>query len=492
MFHLGQPLHAFDAGKLVAKDGVNNITVRSAKDGEEFKSLTGEEYVLTTNDAVITDGHTDTVLALAGVKGGVSSGVDESTTVILLEAAHFERVATRLTSKRHKLQTDASKRYENGIDKTLAQYGLVAGANLIAQVAGGEVVGMKSVGDEAITRRAPVSVSLERINSVFGLALTQAEVEIIIKCFGYEYTFKDEMLEVTPPFERNDLVIAEDVIEEIGRMYGLTHIVSITPTPMAVAECNSRHFYAEKIRHALMGIGFSEVYTSTFRANDIVKIENALASDKGYLRSTLVLNIKEAGERNISYRDLLGLTAVKIFEIGTVFGSQSEEFRICLLVQSGTSYKAKIDEPLVAEALTTLTEVLGVTPELLSNENGVVEFSLDALLSQLPAVTAYEAVLSSEAIRYQPFSVYPSVSRDIAMWVDESNTVGEVINVLRTASGPLCVRVTHLDTFTKDDRTSMAFRLVFQSNEKTLAGSEADEVMISVYSVILERGWEVR
>ena len=492
MFHLGQPLHAFDAGKLVAKDGVNNITVRSAKDGEEFKSLTGEEYVLTTNDAVITDGHTDTVLALAGVKGGVGSGVDESTTVILLEAAHFERVATRLTSKRHKLQTDASKRYENGIDKTLAQYGLVAGANLITQVAGGEVVGMKSVGDEAITRRAPVSVSLERINSIFGLALTQAEVEIIIKCFGYEYTFKDEMLEVTPPFERNDLVIAEDVIEEIGRMYGLTHIISIAPTPMAVAECNSRHFYAEKIRHALMGIGFSEVYTSTFRANDIVKIENALASDKGYLRSTLVLNIKEAGERNISYRDLLGLTAVKIFEIGTVFGSQSEEFRVCLLVQSGTSYKAKMDEPLVAEALTTLSEVLGVTPELLSNENGVVEFSLDALLSQLPAVTAYEEVLSSEAIRYQPFSVYPSVSRDIAMWVDESTIVEEVATALLAAAGALCVRITHLDTFTKDDRTSMAFRLVFQSNEKTLTGSEADEMMNSVYSVILERGWEVR
>ncbi|MBP9717419.1 MAG: phenylalanine--tRNA ligase subunit beta [Candidatus Pacebacteria bacterium] len=492
MFNLGQPLHAFDAGKLTAKDGVHNITVRSAKDSEAFTSLTGEEYVLTTDDAVITDGHNDTVLALAGVKGGVGSGVDKSTTDIILESAHFDRVATRLTSKRHKLQTDASKRYENGIDRTLAQYGLVAGANLIAQVAGGEVVGMRSVGGGEITKRAPVSVSLTRINSVLGLTLTQAEVEAIIKRFGYEYTLANEMLEVTPPFERDDLVIAEDVIEEIGRMYGLGHIVSIAPTPIPVAEYNARHYYAQMIREALVGIVFSEVYTSTFRANDVVKIENALASDKGYLRSTLVENIKEAGERNIGHRDLLGLSAVKIFEIGTVFNSESEEFRVCLLIQSGTSYKAKQDEPLVAEALATLTDALGVTPVLLTNENGVVEFSLDALLPQLPAVTTYEVVESSEAIRYQPFSVYPSVSRDIAMWVEEGVEVGTVEAALRAAAGPLLARLTHLDTFTKDGRTSLAFRLVFQSNQKTLDGAEVDKLMQAVYSDVAKAGWEAR
>ncbi len=492
MFHLGQPLHAFDAGKLEAKDDVHNITVRSAKAGEEFTSLTGEEYELTTDDAVITDGHTDKVLALAGVKGGVGSGVDNSTTEILLEAAHFERVATRLTSKRYKLQTDASKRYENGIDRTLAQYGLVAGAKLIAQIAGGEVVGMQSAGDESVTKRLPVSVSLSRINSVLGLTLAESEVEAIIKRFGYEHSFTDGVLTVTPPFERDDLVIAEDLIEEIGRMYGLAHIVSIAPTPTPVAEYNARHFYAEKIRHALVELGFSEVYTSTFRDKDLVKIENALASDKGYLRSSLVENIKEAVERNISYRDLLGLNAVKIFEIGTVFGSESEEFRVCVAVRSGTSYKAKVDEPLMAEALNAVAGVLGVTLELLSNENGVVEFSLDALFAQLPAVTAYDVMESSEATRYQAFSVYPSVSRDIAMWVEEGVEVEIVEAALAAASGPLLVRLTHLDTFTKEGRTSLAFRLVFQSNEKTLDGAEVDKLMQAVYSDVASRGWEVR
>lgn len=492
MFHLGQPLHAFDAGKLTVKDGRHSITVRSAKEGEAFTSLTGEEYILTTNDAVITDGNTDTVLALAGVKGGVGSGVNNSTTEILLESAHFDRVATRLTAKRHKLQTDASKRYENGIDRSLSQYGLVAGANLIAQIAGGEVVGMKSVGDSSVTKRASVAVSLDRINSVLGLALTDKELGTLIMRFGYEYTLEEGTLIITPPFERDDLVIAEDVVEEIGRIYGLTHIASIPPTLTPLAEYNSRHFYAEKIRHTLVGLGFSEVYTSSFRATDMVKIENAVASDKGYLRSTLTLNIKEAVERNIAHRDLLGLRAVKIFEIGTAFLSESEEFRVCLAVQSGTSYKAKVDESLLTEALTVITEVLGETPKLLSNEDGVAEFSLDALIPQLAVVSAYGEVEKSEAVRYQPFSVYPSVSRDIAMWVEERVEVEVVEAALRAAGGDLLVRLTHLDTFSKDGRKSLAFRLVFQSNQKTLDGSEVDALMGAVYDAVAKAGWEAR
>ncbi|MFN3188352.1 MAG: phenylalanine--tRNA ligase subunit beta [Candidatus Paceibacteria bacterium] len=492
MFHLGQPLHAFDAKKLTAKDGTHNITVRNAKDGEEFVSLTGEEYVLTTDDAVITDGNSDGILALAGVKGGVGSGVDKSTTEIILESAHFDRIATRLTSKHHKLLTDASKRYENGIDKALAQYGLVAGADLIVQIAGGEIVGMKSVGVSAVTKREKVSVSLDRINSVLGLALTKDQTEDIIKRFGYEYTFVDNLLEVTPPFERDDLVIAEDVIEEIGRMYGMEHIVSIPPAKAEVKEYNARHYYAEKIRHALVGLGFSEVYTSSFRDKDTVKIENALASDKGYLRSALVENIKEAVDRNVPHRDLLGMSAVKIFEIGTVFGPDSEEFRVCLGVQSGTSYKAKVDEPLMNEALATLADVLGITPVLLSNENGVMEFSLDAMLAQLPPITAYDAMESVKTVRYQPFSVYPSVSRDIAMWVEDGVEVEVVEAALRAAGGPLLLRLTHLDTFTKDGRVSLAFRLVFQAFDRTLVEDEIVDVMDKIYKKVSSAGWEVR
>ena len=492
MFHLGQPLHAFDAGKLSAKDGVRSIVVRSAKEGEAFTSLTGEEYQLTPDDAVITDGYTNNVLALAGVKGGVGSGVDGSTKDILLESAHFDRITTRRTSKRHKLLTDASKRYENGIDKTLAQYGLIAGAKLIAEIAGGEVVGMKSVGDKSVTKRESVSVGIKCINSVLGLTLTKEQTEDIIKRFGYEYTFGEDVLTIKPPFERDDLVISEDLIEEIGRMYGLEHIESIPPTKMVVEEYNARHYYADRIRYALIELGFSEVYTSTFRNKDVVKIENALASDKGYLRSTLVENIKEAVERNIPYRDLLGLSAVKIFEIGTVFGVDSEEFRVCLSAQSGTSYKAKADEPLLAEALTLVSEVLGIAPKLLTNENGIVEFSLDVLLAQLPAVTEYEAVKNKATARYQPFSVYPSVSRDIAMWVEEGVEIETVEAVLRNSAGSLLVRLTHLDTFTKEGRTSLAFRLVFQSNEKTLDGSEVDSLMGVVYDAVAKAGWEAR
>jgi phenylalanyl-tRNA synthetase beta chain len=123
---------------------------------------------------------------------------------------------------------------------------------------------------------------------------------------------------------------------------------------------------------------------------------------------------------------------------------------------------------------------------------GYVEFSLEALLPALPTPTGYEATTKAPALLYKPFSLYPSVSRDIAMWVGEGTALDVVEATLKAAAGSLLVRLTHLDTFTKEGRTSLAFRLVFQSYEKTLDGAEVDELMTAVYSDVAKAGWEVR
>lgn len=489
MFELGQPLHAFDVDKLSQTNG-HHIVVRNARAEEKITTLTGEEYILGTNDTLIVDGGTDAPIGIAGVKGGAVAAVDANTTNILLESAHFDRFAVRKTAKNLKLQTDASKRYENGIARAIAPIALSRVMEIILEVAGGKVEAVTAVGNVSVERQ-PVTVTLSEINSLLGVSLTMRDVEDILNRFAYTYITDGDSITVTPPFERDDLVIPEDLVEEIGRIYGLGHIVSIEPEVGAVAEINVRHYYSEKIREVLMSLGFSEVYTSSFRNKDMVKLENALATDKGYLRSSLVENLREARTLNIPHRDLLGLQAVKIFEIGTVFGVGDEEFRVGLAVQNGTSYKAKVDDRLLEEALVALAATLGVSPTLISQAEGIAEFSLDTLLPQLPAVTAYEPVAEPSKITYRPFSLYPAVSRDIAMWVEDSS-VEQIEKELVAASGSLCVRITHVDTFTKENKTSHAFRLVFQSREKTLTDSEVQIHMDEVYKSVAKQGWEPR
>lgn len=492
MFELGQPLHAFDADKLTrSSDGRYAIEIRNAQAGEEITTLTNEKLTLLETDTVITDGTTRQPIGIAGVKGGQLAAVEEGTVNILIESAHFDRVAVRNTSKRLRLQTDAAKRYENGISVAVAPIAFNRVIDLIIEVAGGVCTAETFSGDYGVTIPV-VNCSLEKINSVLGLKMSENEVSEILNRFGYQYEWVNGVVTVTPPFERDDIVIPEDLVEEIGRVYGLDKIVTIAPVPVIVKEFNIRHYYAEKIRTALTELGFSEIYTSSFRNKDIVKLENALASDKEYLRSTLTTNLREACERNIPHRDLLGLTAVKLFEIGTVFGVESEEFRVALVLQTGTSFKEKVDGPLLKEVMEALSSVLGLSPELIYCVDGMIEFSLDGILTKLPPPIEYEKVVKILENQYQPFSMYPAMSRDIAMWVPEVVLEDDILVTLQSSAGTQCVRITHLDTFTKENRTSYAFRLVFQSKEKTLTDVEVQEYMEAVYKSVRNKGWEVR
>lgn len=491
MFELGQPLHAFAADKLETNGDGYRIGIRQAHSGEKITALTGETYELTAEDALIVDATSDTPIGIAGIKGGIKAAVDATTTSLIVESAHFDRVAVRKSAKRLRLPTDAAKRFENGIPAQVAPIALAHVVALIVEIAGGECVAVSTSG-EALNNRAPVSTTLSKINSVLGVTLTVDTVTALINRLGFALSWVGEVVTVVPPFERDDIVIAEDLIDDIGRVYGFEHVVSIKPEQRPVSEYNVRHYYAEKIRQALVGLGFSEVYTSSFRAEDTVKLENALATDKGYLRSTLTSNLSEARDRNVPYRDLLGLPAIQLFEIGTVFGVNAEEFRVALAVQTGTQYKAKVDDLRIDAALRAITEALGTTPTLLSRENGLVEFSLDAILPTLPIPTSYDQVPNRQPVRYQSFSPYPAISRDIALWVDEATTNEAVVTVLNEAAGDLRVRTTPFDEFHKEGRKSLAFRLVFQAPDRTLTDAEAETAMAAVYEAVQTKGWSVR
>ncbi|MCB9819034.1 phenylalanine--tRNA ligase subunit beta [Candidatus Nomurabacteria bacterium] len=485
MFDIGQPSHTFDAS--VVGEGV---LVRQAEKGEVLKALDETEYAFTEEDTVIATLSDKRALSIAGIKGGMESGISEATTDIFVETANWDPITTRKTASRLKLRSDASARYENGIVPEMVPYGLKAVVDLILEIAGGELVGYSEVGNIS-SKQASVTVSLEKINNVLGLSLIESDVTSVMDRFGWEYKVNGEEFVITSPFERTDLNIAEDVIEEIGRIYGYEHVTAIIPEPIAQTEINQRFYYSEVIRDVLIKKGFSEIFTSSFRSEDKVKLANAFASDKGYLRGDLKTNIKEALTKNAPYTDLLGMRQVRIFEIGTVFTETGEELLLALGVQSPSGYKAKSDDLIVTDAIKGLSDALGVELTASATE-AVVEIKLGELLTKLPEVQSYKKLEPEPVFTYKPFSSYPAITRDIAMWVDESVSVNEIEELLNEKAGPLRVRTTLFDEFKKDDKVSYAFRLVFQSSEKTLTDDEINVVMEVVYDAIKERGFEVR
>lgn len=494
MFALGQPLHAYDASKFSQTDGQWQFGVRMAKAGEKVTTLTGEEYELTDRVQVITNAGNNTLAGIAGVKGGAYAAVDQNTTSILLEAANFDPAITRQASQTLKLQTDASKRFENEPVPELTLPALQAVVELVCQIAGGHCKGYV---DTYPTKRIQpeVAVSTARVNALLSLSLTKDDMRALLERLGADVSDQADGFLVTAPLERTDLVIEEDYVEEIGRIHGYTHIAAVIPEAVPLSEINVRHYYSERIRNKLVELGFSEVITSSFRKKDEVKLQNALASDKGYLRSNLTNNMHEVLDSNAGRADLFGATDTRVFEIGTVFsvgvGSINEHVALCIGVRTKPSGYTGKEDKLLLEICNHIETTIGL-PLTWNIEKGVAEINLTALLPQLLVPTRYEPAPVSKEVQYQSFSVYPHVSRDVALWVPIGTQAEVVENKITAAAGELCIRTTLFDEFSKDGRTSYAYRLVFQSSQQTLTDSAVNQIMEAVYQAAKDEGWEVR
>jgi phenylalanyl-tRNA synthetase beta chain len=453
MFNIGQPLHAFDAGKLAETDGKYAIEVRKAKATETMIALDDKEYKLSESNLVISDKNSDTAIGIAGVKGGKASGIDENTHDIIIESANFNGVSVRKTAKALNLATDASQRFQQVISPELAAYGMQAVVDMILKLAGGELVGFA---DAFPTPTAPLQVAFTSAHTskLLGIEVSDDEIKTSLMHLGFAFTEADGSFTVEIPFERLDLQIPEDLIEEVGRMIGYEKIPAKELPPFdAKFEANENLSKAETIREHLLAKGYSEVYTSVFADKGEIAVLNKVDSVRPFMRSNLLDGLSEALKRNIPNKDLLGLKEVKLFEIGTVWDDGKEEMHIASIGE-----KDKPEEGTLA----------GIAPEP---------------IDQLPL---------SETERYQLFSRYPSITRDIALWVPADTQSEEVQNVIAKSAGSLMARIDKFDEFKKGDKTSYAFRLVFQSGEKTLTDEEANGFMETVYEAVKEKGWSVR
>ena len=496
MFALGQPTHAFDYDKLAkAEDGVANITVRLGKEGESLTLLTGEEINSDTEVLHLADGISGTALDLAGIKGGVAAELTDDTTNIVVTSGNFNYQKVRLTSQRLRVQTDASQRFQNQPSPELAGYGLKETVDLILVLAGGECDGIVESYPNPPTP-ATTTFTLTHTNSLLGLELSMSDVTDIMRRIGAEVSSKTEdTLTVISPWGRTDLHIPEDYIEEVGRIHGLNEIESILPEPTPVTAVNKRQYYTDLVRETLVTSGYNEVITTSFHKKGDIKLRNAMASDKSYIRGSLSKNIHKVLDQNYNHLDLLGVSAVRVFEIGTVFFREDGGVKECVNVSigvrtKGNGYNPKDDEALT-EATAEVDEVLGQKLEW-NIEKGVAEANLTALLEKLPVPSTYQPLAVVTAATYKPVSMYPASSRDIAMWISGETDSSVIEKTLRNTAGNLCVRITLFDNFTKDGKTSYAFRLVFQSFQKTLTDIEVNKIMGKIYEVVKANNWEVR
>jgi len=311
-----------------------------------------------------------------------------------------------------------------------------------------------------------------------------------------------ERFVVVVPTERLDIRIKEDLIEEMGRIYGYEKIEASVPDLGGfVPSVHKKTYYIEKVREHLVEHGFSEISTYAFVENGDIEMENPLASDKKFLRKDLSGNIMKGLEQNGHNAPLLGLDVVKIFEIGRVFEKEREfvSLGIGVSIPGAMKKKEEVIKNMIFEAETVIGEalrasVIGSTPN-----PSVLLVDLDALIEKAPMPASYDySLVPEKEVRYKKISPYPFALRDIAVFVLPEVKEKEVLRIIKKEAGHLLVKSKLFDVFEKtfEDGTkkkSYAFRLVFQSQEKTLSDEDVTEIMTNVTRELnANEGWQVR
>lgn len=473
MFDCGQPIHCFDLDKV---EGA--IIVRMARSGEKITTLDNKEVNLKETDLVIAD--EKNVLAIAGVKGGKKAEVDGNTKNIIIEVANFDPVSVRKTGRGAGIFTDALKRFENDLSPALGDFAMREISGLFVEYGWSDFEDVVDVYPEP-RKSWTLSFRTEKISRILGLKVSDAEIEDILKRYNFEYKNSGGKFGITVPPLRLDLVIEEDMAEEVGRILGYDKVKPKIPEIDFKPKVNEAYAKIQSARQKLLAEGYSEVMTYTFADKGEVEVMES-ASDKKFLRTNLADGLAESLKLNKLNAPLLGLKEIKIFEIGTVFKKSGEEIHIAW------NEKNKIIEKKLDEYVSENT-----SPE----EHGYFSAEKFLVLGSSASQGSSSKVFSSFAM----WSLYPFIARDIAVWVPENVSAEDVQKVIKPEAGELLVRGPELfDEFKKpaspaggDAKISYAFRLVFQSFERTLTDAEINEIMTKISNKIKAKdGWQVR
>ncbi len=465
MYDCGQPIHAFDLDKV---KGV--LIVRPAKDGEEITTIDNKLVLLSTKDLVIAD--EKNVLAIAGVKGGKVAEVDLNTKNIIIEIANFDPVSVRKTRRAINIFTDAAKRFENDLSPELCDFAMREMCGLLVEYGCTEFEDVVDVYPKKPESRK-LKFRLSKMSSMLGYDLKPETAQDVLTRYNFNYTVEGDWYEIEVPNMRLDLAIEEDMAEEFGRVLGYDKVVPELPKTDFNPHQNEVYEKIKKVRGYLLQQGYSEVMTYSFCNKGEVEVL-ASASDKKFLRTNLSDGLKESIKLNTLNAPLLGIKDVKIFEIGKVFFKDGEEWHVAY------GDKKEIKE-------VTLDDFIKASPDASA-------LSIGSPRDYARPDHSQKHTGSADVQKFQMWSLYPFIVRDIALWVPEGVYSDEVASVISANVNELVVKGPELfDTFTKEGRTSYAFRLVFQSFDRTLTDEEVGSVMDKINSGLqANSNWELR
>ncbi len=526
MLETGQPLHAFDATKLVTRNTKHEIVVRRARKGEIIKLLDEKEYQLNENDLVIADA--EKPIALAGVMGGLESGVTEKTAAIILESANFNSTNIRKTRTKHNIITESSYRFEREIDPNLAEFGAMRAVELLKKYAG-KNISVAASADVYPKKIKPWAIKLDTdyANKLLGENIPTARMKNILENLGARVlgNLVSKSVAVEIPTVRIDLKTQEDLIEEIGRLYGYENIKEQAPqVSLKTPEFNRKRELEDKMRDIMAGLGFSEVMNYSFYgAEDIEKcnlekedhleVANPMNPEQMFMRWSLIPGLLKNAALNQKYTE-----SFRIFELGRkylqrkgklplektiVAGAIYENENSLFLTLKGCvsemlakqnieniSYESKIEKHYVFHPARSAEIVVGnkkigrmgeINPSILKKYG--IKGRMAAFGIRLDDVLEFVR----DHTEYRLISKYPSVKRDISMFVPENVAYAGIENEIKKSGGELMKNIELFDVF----KDSLAVRVEIGSDKKTLTAEEIDHVMKKIISA-LEKALKVK
>ncbi|WP_179395218.1 phenylalanine--tRNA ligase subunit beta [Lacticaseibacillus absianus] len=533
MLGYGQPLHAFDHAKL----GSQQIVVRRATAGEALTTLDGNAHELDPEDIVITNGQQP--IALAGVMGGLDSEITATTTTVVIEAAKFAPVNVRKTALRYNLRSQASARFEKGIDVGSINAALDEAARLMAALGNGEVATGTLSASAIDATPTVVDISLSRINHVLGTALDEETVSAIFKRLGFGVTAADGLFAVSVPTRRWDIAIEADLIEEVARIYGYDNLPSTLPTTtMTIGEFTPTQARIRRTRKLLEGLGLTQIISYaltsptkaaafTLTPAEATSVAFPMTEDHKTLRRNLVSGLLDAVAYNVARKQ----TDLALYEQGRVFlrtaghtrpaeheyvagalsgqliqknwhqAAQSVDFYAvkgvveALLadyrLETPVQYVALTDEPAMhpgqSATLMLGTQVIGLIGRLhpayeAANslpQTFVFELDLDALM----------AAPRSE-MQAAPAPKFPSVTRDIAVQVPAHVTNAQIQAVIAAVGGKYLQESHLFDVYVGDkvaaDQKSLAYTLTYRRDDQTLTEDEVNAAFAKVVAALTQ------
>ena len=520
MHEMGQPLHAFD---LEAIEG-NTVIVRTAIEGEKFVTLDATERTLLKSDLVICNATQP--MCLAGVFGGLNSGVSQKTTSIFLESAYFDAGFVRKTAKHHQLKTDASFRFERGTDPNITINALTRAANLIFEIAGG-VLSMDVV-DIYPEKLEPykIAFSYTDCDNLIGKEIDRTTIKAILTNLGIEIENEgNDALLLNVPRYKTDVTRQADVIEEVMRIYGYNNVeVSKQITYTALNETKNIDTITEnKVATTLEGFGFNEIMSLSLSKetyytleNNNVKIVNPLSNDLNVLRADMIFSGLEAIAYNINRKN----SDLKLFEIGRVYqqtqieGYKYAEEKQVTLFATGNVFTEnpyqlanKADFLFLKSALINVLNKCGVTnlksvESAYSNFDYGLTYSLNTkVIAQVGSVSkttlkkfdinqpVYYAqinwsvlvkALNKQKIQFAELSKFPSVRRDLALLIDKTINYQQIEEIAFATEKKLLKEVNLFDIYEGEklgNKKSYAVSFTLLNNEATLTDKEIDKVM---------------